>query len=138
MDAALTFVLRDFAGPLGTSRRTALDAVKHAPEGYVCVVRPAKRSLDQSAKFHAICQDLAKSYATWDGERQDADAWKFLLVSGHAVATKVPGKLMLGLEGERVMLRPSTAAMSVAEMTSLIEYATSWCVMHGIKLKDDK
>lgn len=113
-----------------------MQAVKTAPDGYVCVVRPAKRSLDQSAKFHAICQDLAKSDATWDGERQDADAWKFLLVSGHAVATKVPGKLMLGLEGERVMLRPSTAAMSVSEMSSLLEYSIAWCALHGIVLKD--
>lgn len=131
MDAPQTFILSH-----APSRWAAQDAVKRAPEGYVCVVRPAKRSLDQSAKFHAICQDLAKSDATWDGERQDADSWKFLLVSGHAVATKVPGKLMLGLEGERVMLRPSTAAMSVSEMTSLIDYCQAWCAQHGVKLRD--
>lgn len=131
MDAPQTFILQ-----YSTVRRDAVRAVQCAPQGYVCVVRPAKRSLDQSAKFHAICQDLGKSDATWDGERQDADSWKFLLVSGHAVATKVPGKLMLGLEGERVMLRPSTAAMSVAEMASLIEYCLAWCAGHGIQLRE--
>lgn len=118
-------------------RGEAVRALGAVPEGYVCVIRPPKRSLDQSAKFHAICQDIAKSDATWDGERQDADAWKFLLVSGHAVATKVSGKLMLGLEGERVMLRPSTAAMSVSEMTSLIDYCHAWCAQHGVKLRDE-
>ncbi len=133
MDAPQTFVLHT-----GYAKGQAMRAVNTAPDGYVCVVRPPKRSLDQSAKFHAICQDLAKSEAMWDSERQDADAWKFLLVSGHAVATKVPGKLMLGLEGERVMLRPSTAAMSVAEMTSLIEYCLAWCAQHGVKLRDEQ
>lgn len=121
-------------------RALARRAVEGAPEGYVCVVRPPKRSLDQSAKFHAICADFAKSGFVWPqpgiAKHRTADEWKFLLVSAHAVATKVPGELMLGLEGERVMLRPSTAAMSVAEMTSLIEYCLAFAAQRGIPLRE--
>jgi hypothetical protein len=121
-------------------RDRSCDMVRIAPKGHVVTIRPAKRSLDQSAKFHAICADLAKSELEWPpdghGKRRAADEWKFLLVSAHAVATKVPGELMLGLEGERVMLRPSTAAMSVAEMTSLIEYCLAFAAQRGIPLRE--
>ena len=116
-------------------RALARRAVEGSPEGYVCIVRPPKRSLDASAKFHAICGDMAKAGFEWAGKKREADEIKFLLVSGHAVATKVPGELMLGVEGERVMLRPSTAAMSVAEMSSLLEYSLAFCAQRGIAVQ---
>ena len=119
----------------GDDRDRACDMVRIAPKGHVVTIRPAKRSLDQSAMFHAICGDIAKSGAEWAGKPREADEWKFLLVSAHAVATKRPGEMMLGLEGERVMLRPSTAAMSVAEMTSLIDYCQAWAAQRGIQLR---
>jgi hypothetical protein len=127
-------VLIPLVGP--DERDRACDMVRIAPKGHVVHIRPAKRSLDQSAKFHAICGDIAKAGVEWSGKPRSADEWKFLLVSGHAVATKVPGELMLGVEGERVMLRPSTAAMSVAEMTSLIEYCLAFCAQRGIAVRD--
>ncbi len=117
-------------------RDRACDMVRIAPRGHVVTIKAAKRSLDQSAKFHAICADLAKAGSQWADKPRSADEWKFLLVSAHAVATKVPGELMLGLEGERVMLRPSTAAMSVAEMTSLIDYCHAFAAQHGIQLRE--
>lgn len=120
----------------GDDRDRACDMVRIAPKGHVVHIRPAKRSLDQSAKFHAICGDMAKAGFDWGGKKRDADEIKFLLVSAHAVATKRPGELMLGLEGERVMLRPSTAAMSVAEMSSLLEYSIAFCAQRGIELQD--
>lgn len=112
-------------------REQARAAIGMAPKGHTVTIRPANRSLDQSAKFHAICHDLAKSGFCWAGRPRDADEWKFLLVSAHAVATKEPGELLLGLEGERVMLRESTAAMSVARMSSLLEYVTAWVAQHA-------
>ncbi len=121
---------------LPAERPEAVAALARAPDGYVAEVRPPRRNSDQNRKFHAICRDVANSGVTWDGEPQTEDAWKFLLVSGHAIATKRPGKLMLGIEGERVMLRPSTAAMSVAEMTSLIEYSIAWATQRGIPLSE--
>ena len=84
---------------------------------------PAKRSLDQNAKFHALCSDLAGMQ--WAGKPRDAEQWKVLLVSGHAVATKRTADVVLGLEGEFVNLRESTARMSKERSSSLIEYAMS-------------
>ena len=131
MSEKQTFVLHH-----APARHGALEAIKRAPDGYVCEVRPPKRNGDQNRKFHAICRDIALSTVEWAGKRRSEDEWKFLLVSGHAVATKRPGEFMLGLEQERMMLRPSTATMSVGEMTSLIEYAISWAASHGVELKD--
>lgn len=115
------------------ARRRAMSAVADAPAGYRITVEPARRSLDQNAKFHAICSDLAASKTPWMGKPRDAAAWKVLLVSGHAVATKEGAEIVPGLEGEFVNLRESTARMSKRRGSSLIEYALAFCALHGVQ-----
>lgn len=119
------------------ARRRAEQAVREAPEGYRVCVEPEKRSLEQNAKFHAICSDLAKSGLTWGGKQRDMAAWKTLLVSGHAVATKLGADMVPGLEGEFVNLRESTALMSGKRASSLLEYAQAFCAMNGIQTGED-
>ena len=87
-------------------------------------IKPPTRNLEQNAKFHAICHDLAGT--EWAGKPRDAAAWKVLLVSGHAVATKQGAEMIPGLEGEFVNIRESTALMSKARSSSLIEYAQAF------------
>ena len=41
------------------ARQRAIDAVRNAPAGYVIEVREPTRNLEQSAKFHAMCGDIA-------------------------------------------------------------------------------
>lgn len=107
-------------------------------EGKVLEVRvsPESRTGAQNAKFHAICSDLAKSDLTWAGKKRDAAAWKVLLVSGHAVATKEGAEFTPGLEGEFINLRESTALMSKKRSASLIEYSLAFCAQNDIKLSD--
>lgn len=116
------------------ARRRAMAAVADAPDGYSVTVSEPRRSLDQNARFHAICSDLARSGVQWAGKTRDAAAWKVLLVSGHATATKAGAEIVPGLEGEFVNIRESTAAMSKARGSSLIEYAQAFAAMHGIEL----
>lgn len=97
---------------------------------------PITRTLEQNAKFHAICSDIAKSGLHWAGKPRDAAAWKVLLVSGHAVATKEGSDVVPGIEGEFINLRESTALMSGRRSSSLIEYAIAFCVMNGIPLSE--
>jgi hypothetical protein len=97
------------------------------------IVKPETRSGDQNAKFHALCSDLERSGVEWAGKPRDAAAWKVLLVSGHAVATKQGAEMVPGLEGEFVNIRESTALMSKARGSSLIEYAVAFCAEHGIE-----
>lgn len=117
-------------------RRNAVDAVIRAADGSAVTVGAATRSLDQNAKFHAICTDIANSPMTWAGKRRKADEWKVLLVSAHTVATDGEVDLVTGLEGEPVNIRESTARMSVKRAASLITYALAFCDTNGIHLTE--
>lgn len=115
------------------ARQRALAEVACAPEGYCVTVCPPSRNLDQNAKFHALCADLARARVQWAGKPRNADEWKVLLISGHGVATKQGGEIAPGLEGEFVAIRESSAAMSKARASSLIEYALAFAALHGVE-----
>lgn len=115
------------------ARRRAMAAVADAPDGYVITVAEPRRNLDQNAKFHAICHDLAIARVEWAGKPRTAEQWKVLLISGHAVATKQGGEIVPGLEGEFVAIRESSAAMSKARASSLIEYALAFAASKEVE-----
>ena len=117
------------------ARRRAMAAVADAPEGWRVKVEPQTRSLDQNAKFHAMCDDIARSGVEWAGKPRSPAQWKVLLVSGHAMATNDGAEMVPGLEGEFVNLRESTAAMSKRRGASLIEYTIAFCAEHGINME---
>ena len=100
------------------------------------VVSDLTRTLEQNAKFHSICDDIAKAGFVWHGKKRNAEQVKVLLVSGHAMATGEGAEVVAGLEGEFINLRESTALMSVKRSSSLIEYATAWATLNGYKLND--
>ena len=108
------------------ARSRAIECVREAPAGYSVIVQEPKRNQEQNAKFHAICTELSKRRVRWNNKVPDATGWKNLLISGHAVATGIPVDLVVGLEGEIVNLRESSAQMAVARMSSLIEYASAF------------
>ena len=125
MDLPRTFVMaHDMA------RRGVGDFARIVPEGTVVTFTEPTRSGGQSAKFHAICGDLARAGVQWMGKPRTAAQWKVLLVSGHAVATKEGAELVHGLEGEMVNLRESTATMTKRRSSSLIEYAQAFAAQH--------
>jgi hypothetical protein len=97
-----------------------------------------KRTLDQNAKFHAICGEVEKSGFVYLGKPRSAKQWKVLFVSGHAIATGDGAEMVPGLEGEFVNLRESTASMLKERKSSLIEYTLAWCSMNGIRLVTDE
>ena len=102
----------------------------------VLELRPETRSLSQNAHFHALCSDVAAAGLPWAGMKRTAAEWKVLLVSGHAMATKLGSDMVPGLEGEFVNLRESTARMSVARASSLIEYTLAFCAAHQVPIRD--
>lgn len=117
-------------------RRNAMREVANAPDGFAVTIAPRTRSLDQNAKFHAILGDLANSPLKWAGKRRTIDEWKAIIISGHAVATNNPGEVIPGIEGEFVAIRESSARMSVARSSSLIEYLLAFCAEHGVELTE--
>ena len=118
-------------------RQRAIDCIRTAPEGWRVDVKPATRTLEMNAKFHALCADLERSKFRWAGLPRSADAWKVLLVSGHAIATKEGSEVVPGLEGEFINVRESTALMSKARSSSLIDYALAFMASNGIKSTED-
>ena len=119
------------------ARRLAVETVQAAPDGYCVTVSEPTRSLEQNAKFHALCSDIARAKTQWAGKPRNAVQWKVLLVSGHAIATKEGSEMVPGIEGEFVNLRESTAAMSKARGSSLIEYSLAFCAMNDVKISAD-
>ena len=117
-------------------RRRCQSAVWDADDNSRVTIGPENRTLDQNAKFHALTTDISKSGHQWLGKERDAAAWKVLLVSGHAVATKEGSEIVPGLEGEFVNLRESTAAMSKKRGSSLIEYTVAFMAMNEIHITE--
>jgi len=113
------------------SRQAAMRAIAQAADGMLCEIRPHTRGLAQNALLHALFADIARQ-ATWCGRALTAYQWKVLMVSGHAVATGRGADMVPGIEGEFVNIRESSASMSVARMTSLIEYVLAWCAARQI------
>ena len=111
------------------ARRRAIAAVQQAPDGYVVRVDEPTRSLEQNAKFHALCHDMRGT--PWYGKARSADDWKTLFVSGHTIATGGIAEVIPGLEAEFVNIRESTARMSKARASSLIEYTHAHIITVG-------
>lgn len=108
-----------------TARRNAAQAVMNAADGFMVEIKPRSRSLDQNAMLHALFTEASKN-ATWQGRKLTPTQWKVLFISGHAIATGLGADLVPGLENEFVNVRESSAQMSIARMTSLIEYINAW------------
>jgi hypothetical protein len=119
-----------------TNRRHLAEKVANLPEGLGIKVGPPTRSLEQNAKLHAMFGELEKK-AKYLGRRLTLNQWKTLMISGHAVATGLGADMVPGIEGEYVNIRESSAQMSVARMTSLIEYIHAWAAMNNVQFKQD-
>jgi len=114
-----------------SAHRAATVALAEAGEGMVCEIRPATRGLAQNALLHALFADIARQ-GEWCGRTLTSYQWKVLMISGHAMATGRGADMVPGIEGEFVNIRESSASMSVARMTSLIEYVLAWCASRQI------
>ena len=108
-----------------SKRLQALGAVSKAPDGTIVIIKDTTRSLEQNAKFHALCTE-ASMLCKFMGKQIKAAQWKVLFISGHAMATGIGAEMVPGLEGEFVNIRESSAQMGVKRMTSLIEYTQAY------------
>lgn len=95
----------------------------------------SKRSLEQNAKLHAICGELARS-RQWAGQSIDTEGWKRLLVDAWARATdREQGRIVPSLDGRTVVaLGIQTRSMPVGDMCDLIEFAQAWCADNDVRL----
>jgi hypothetical protein len=118
------------------TRRIACKLIAEAPDGWVVKIGEEHRSLDQAAKFYALCSTLARSTLTWDGERQSKRAWHDLLVHAWMLATDRKARLLPGLNGGRVSLLLGTRDMTKSEMSELLDFTMAWATEHGVHVED--
>ncbi|WP_233115607.1 recombination protein NinB [Aggregatibacter actinomycetemcomitans] len=120
-------------------KNNCLDLIKELPtddkKPLVVKIQPMTRNLEQNAKLHAMLSDISNQ-CEFGGEKRDINTWKMIFCSAHRIATGDKAEMAIGLEGEVINLRESTAQMSVKRMASLIEYVTAWGVANGVKFND--
>lgn len=120
-------------------RLNCIEFIKELPtddkKPLVVKIQPMTRSLEQNSKLHALLSDISKQ-CEFNGEKRDIDTWKMIMVSAHKIATGGQAEMVIGLEGEVINLRESTAQMSVQRLASLIEYVQSWAVENDVILSD--
>ena len=106
-------------------------ALLESGDKVVVEVREKTRTDEQNAKLHAMLGDIAKQ-KTFNGQKLSIDQWKMVFVSGHRIATGGTAEMAIGLEGEVINLRESTARMGVRRLASLIEYIQAWAAGNGV------
>ena len=120
-------------------RLNCIEFIKELPtddkKPLVVKIQPMTRSLEQNSKLHALLSDISKQ-CEFNGEKRAIDTWKMIMVSAHKIATGGKAEMVIGLEGEVINLRESTAQMSVQRLASLIEYVQSWAVENEVKFND--
>ena len=120
-------------------RVKSIDVIQELPtedkKPFVVKIQQMTRSHEQNSKLHALLSDISKQ-CEFNGQKRDIDTWKMIMVSAHKIATGGKAEMVIGLEGEVINLRESTAQMSVQRLASLIEYVQSWAVENDVILSD--
>lgn len=113
-------------------RRNARQAIRIAPDNYVCEVKPRTRSLDQNNLMWAALTDLSRQ-VTWpvNGVVQllSPEDWKSIITA----SLNEESRMAQGINGGFVLLGKSTSRMSVKEMTEVIEFAHAFGAERGVR-----
>ncbi len=113
-------------------RYVAAEAIRRAPDGYVCEVKPPTRTLEQNSLLWARLTELS-ARLPWDGERLTATEYKDLLT-----ACLRKQKVVRGVEGGLVFLGARTSQMTIAEMGELLDLIDAFAAERGIVFKDPR
>lgn len=114
------------------ARRRAAQACLSAPEGYVCTIREATRSLDQNALLWALLTDLSRQ-VMWpvDGElvKLEPEDWKDITTA----ALRREMRVAKGIDGGHVMLGTRTSRMTKRDFSDLCELILAFGAARGVE-----
>jgi hypothetical protein len=100
----------------------------------LCAGSLRQRSSEQNAALHSLISDIAKQ-KQWAGQWLDVTDWKRLLTMAWERAEGGHVRAIPALDGAGFdVLYRRTSRMSKQDMSSLLEYVTSYAVEQGIKL----
>jgi hypothetical protein len=115
-----------------TARQRALSAVSAAPEGMVVEIKEPTRSLEQSAKLHAMLGDVA-AQVEWHGMKLHKDIWKRLCTAAMLRELGESPMLVPSLDGHGVeIIYEKTSTMGVRMMAALIEWVYAFGGEKGV------
>lgn len=113
-------------------RRTALEAVRHAPADSVVTVGPwqQKRNADQNRIYWARLEELAEQLPV-EGAYFTADAW-------HEQVARwwMPKEEVRLPSGKLVTRRKSTSELTVQEFSEYLEKFTAWAVSKEVQFTE--
>ena len=112
------------------ARRSAIEAVKEAPEGYRVEIRQQTRTLEQNARMWAMLADLSRQ-VVWHGQRLTPENWKDMCTAALKRQQVVPG-----IDGGFVVLGSSTKRMTKGEMSDLLDLIHAFGADHGVEFAD--
>lgn len=126
MDGRKTFVLAHDQARHGVAKFALA-----APAGWHVTFRPPTRSLDQNARMWAMLGDVSKQ-VEWYGKKLSPDAWKCVFSASLKKQDVVPG-----LDGDFVVIGQSTSAMTIREMSDLMELMSAFGAERGVRFTDE-
>ena len=110
-----------------TNRRTLIDYLMAAPDGWIVEIHEPTRSLQQNAALWAALGDISRQ-VEWYGKKLTPHDWKHIFSSSLKKQNVVPG-----LDGGFVVLGISTSKMTIKEMSDLLELAHAFGAEHGVR-----
>lgn len=115
-----------------TARDGAIRAVRTAPDGYVCVVRPPNRSKDQNALLHDALTDISKQIE-WKGQRFNVVTWKRLCTASWLREIGETPDMIPALDGNGFdVIYEHTANLNVGQMSALLEWVLAFGAQNGV------
>lgn len=120
------------------ARRRAVQAIVHAPDGYVVTIKEPARSLEANAAMWPILQAFSEQLR-WPVNGQmvnmSAEEWKDLLTC--AFDQESP-RLAAGLNGGVVMLGRRTSKMGKRRFSEFLEFLHATAVERGVAVYPDE
>ena len=113
-------------------RKKAIEAIKTAPEGYICTIKEPTRSLEQNAKLWPLLHEVAEQ-VDWYGEKLTAEDWKDIFTASLRKSKVVPNLDSTGF----VILGQSTSRLTKSEFSDLIELIMAFGAEKGVQFAED-
>lgn len=113
-------------------RSKAIIAIKTAPDGYICTIKEATRSLEQNAKMWPLLHEIAEQ-VDWYGEKLTAEDWKDIFTASLRKSKVVPNLDSTGF----VILGQSTSRLTKSEFSGLIELIMAFGAEKGVQFAED-
>lgn len=112
------------------ARADAERAVRECPRGWMMELRPPTRTLMQNARLWSMLDEISEQ-VVWYGHKLTSEEWKCVFTAGLKQQRVVPG-----IEGGFVAIGAHTSAMSVSELSDLMELMSAFGAQHEVVFSD--